>query len=45
MAEPITKKQLKKLDISKYDAIRHELSTGYFFSVRAATLFHLLFSA
>lgn len=31
MAEPLTKKQLKKLDKKEYDSIRDELSTGYIF--------------
>lgn len=31
MAEAITKKQLKKIPITKYDEIRHELTTGHIF--------------
>jgi hypothetical protein len=31
MAEPITKKQLKKLPVYKYDAIREQLMTGHIF--------------
>ena len=43
MAEPLTKEQLKKLPLSRYDAIRDQLKTGHiFFSSGSYTFSNLI---